>query len=167
MCFCFCFVFTCVSPALSVIRSRRCTSVPCVSMIYCEGCRFTSCFSVEDAALSVFHGGSCLTSCPRGLGLFCAPVGEVTWYRPYVEVFSLPHSLQQYSNRLRHTSVDWLVLTGTKCARKTIPTPLHDPKQPGLLTQGTWVHGSSCFHYILTLSAETEICHRRLCLTSL
>ena len=53
------------------------------------------------------------------------------------------HGQQQYSNRLWHSSNDWLVLTGPKCAKKTFPTPLHHRHQPGLLTQGglgPWIH---------------------------
>lgn len=44
----------------------------------------------------------------------------------------------QYSGRLCHLNSDWLVLRSTKCATKTVPTPLNprQQQQSGALTRG-------------------------------
>ena len=74
---------------------------------------------------------------------------------------------QQYLNRLRHSSDDWLVLTGPKCAKEVFPIPLHQRHQPGLLKQGRfgpWIHavGIKFWLYHLYASAEIEIHQTRL-----
>ena len=72
------------------------------------------------------------------------------------------HGLQQYSSSLWHSSNDWLVLTGPKCAKKISPTPFPHRHQPGLLKWGTlgpWIHAvaAKLCPYHLYASAEINI----------
>ena len=83
------------------------------------------------------------------------------------------HGQQQYSNRLWHSSDDWLVLTSSKWAKKTLSTPLHHRHQPGMLTQGRlgpWIHavGAKFWPYHLYASAKiNKINQTRLRFSSL
>ena len=51
------------------------------------------------------------------------------------------HGQQQYSNRLWHSSDDWLVLTGPKCAKKTFPHHYTTATSLDCWHKAGWVHG--------------------------